>query len=155
VIPADRWKYFSWVLAGFLGGLFIYSGLLKIMDPAAFAGAVKNYRLLPAVFVSAAAIILPWWELAAGVAVWIPKWRRAGALVLAGLACVFLIAVISALIRGLDISCGCFGAHSHRAGLSTLAIDIASLAAAACLLIPSPARPETRGGPGTEGNTLS
>ena len=41
-----------------LGAMFLYAGIVKIADPAAFAQAVANYRILPLALVNAAAVIL-------------------------------------------------------------------------------------------------
>ena len=122
------------VLAGVLlawatAGVFLYSGAIKVWDPRTFAEDVANYRMLPPFAVALTAAVLPWCEILAGAALVVPRWRRAGALLAAGMAVMFIIAVVTAMIRGLDISCGCFGAGSHAAGLQTLGLDLLILAA--------------------------
>jgi hypothetical protein len=61
-------------------------------------------------------------------------WRRAGALALAGLLAAFTVAVGSAVLRGLDIDCGCFGTGSGPASWLTVMRNLALLAAAVALL---------------------
>jgi hypothetical protein len=119
-------------LAWALGGIFAAS--VKIADPQAFSVALSNYRLLPAELVNPAAIFLPWVELAAGAALLLGTWRWAGAMLVFGLSGMFLLAVASAMLRGLDIRCGCFGPHSGEAGSFTLLLD-AGLLAASWLII--------------------
>jgi uncharacterized membrane protein YphA (DoxX/SURF4 family) len=92
----------------FIGLLFIVSSLDKIVDPAAFARAVANYGLLPAFLPPVIATILPWIELLCGLCVLFGFMLRGSSLLLAAMLGVFTLAVISALVRGLDISCGCF-----------------------------------------------
>ena len=75
------------------------------------------------------ALLLPWWELGAGLALLLPGWRRAGAAIVFVLTCVFIGAIISAMVRGLDISCGCFGVHSSKVGFLLLAFDLSLLLA--------------------------
>ncbi|HLO25457.1 MAG TPA: MauE/DoxX family redox-associated membrane protein, partial [Geobacteraceae bacterium] len=45
-----------------LGGVFLYAGFTKIADPAAFAGDIAAYRVLPYFGNYLAAAILPWLE---------------------------------------------------------------------------------------------
>lgn len=123
-----------WILALALAGIFIYAAVLKIVEPAEFAQSIKNYRMVPLALVNLMALILPWWEISAGAAILFPRWRKAAATILLGLGIVFAIAVLTAMIRGLDITCGCFGQHSARAGLETLAVDLFIIIASLVLL---------------------
>lgn len=43
----------------FLGAVFVYASLDKILHPQAFAEMVYNYQLLPDVLINLTAIILP------------------------------------------------------------------------------------------------
>jgi putative oxidoreductase len=122
------------VLAWGLAAVFVYAAAEKIADPAAFAQAIGNYRLLPPAWVTGLALLLPWWEAGAAAALLLPGWRRTGAWLILGLVGVFMLAIGSALVRGLDINCGCFGTHSHRAGLWALLLDALLAAAAVALL---------------------
>jgi hypothetical protein len=61
-------------------------------------------------------------------------WRRANALILAGLCVIFLIAIASVLVRGIDTQCGCFGhLFAGRMGPKHLLIDGTLLAMAVWL----------------------
>lgn len=93
-----------------LGGMFVYAGVMKIADPAGFAQAIANYRILPLWMVSTAAIILPWVEVLAGTSLILGLFLPGGSLIVAGLMLAFACALGFDLWRGLDISCGCFGA---------------------------------------------
>ena len=118
-----------------VGGFFVYTGLLKISDPAVFATDVSNYRLLPHPVINLFAITLPWVEVVAGTTLVLGRWSRASALTIAVLLVVFIIAVSQALARGLDIKCGCFGTvTASKAGLETLALEVTLLAMAAWLV---------------------
>jgi uncharacterized membrane protein YphA (DoxX/SURF4 family) len=124
-----------WTLLGLrllVGGIFAVAGAVKITDPAGFAVEAANYRLLPGALVNLMAITLPWIEVLAGGLLVIGVWRRASAAVIAVLMAAFIVAITSALARGLDVRCGCFGKLSARpAGLKTLAQDGALFLAAA------------------------
>ena len=112
------WNVLRTILAWGVGIVFLYASVLKIADPADFAQSIKYYKLLPLGAINAVALLLPWWELSAALALFVPTWRRAGAGIVFVLTVVFIVAVASAVLRGLDISCGCFGAHSSKVVLT-------------------------------------
>ncbi|OGR81824.1 MAG: hypothetical protein A2902_06925 [Elusimicrobia bacterium RIFCSPLOWO2_01_FULL_64_13] len=92
----------------FLGILFIFSGIGKVIDVPGFAVAVSDYGILPAVLVRPFAFLVAWTELAAGLMLIFGagvKWAAGTVAVLMG---VFFIAAAVGLARGLDIDCGCF-----------------------------------------------
>lgn len=90
--------------------VFIFAAVPKIIDPATFAKAIYQYHLAPAWSISLMAIYLPWIELVCALAfLFVPHWRPASGLLIAGMLFVFTAAVAISLYRGLNISCGCFG----------------------------------------------
>ena len=92
-----------------LGGMVLYAGVTKALDPRAFAVDIGHYRLLPHPLVLAGSVYLPWLEILCSAAV-LTRWRERGALlILASLCTLFSAALASAWIRQLDITCGCFG----------------------------------------------
>jgi uncharacterized membrane protein YphA (DoxX/SURF4 family) len=91
-----------------LGGIFIYTGIPKLMHPAEFARLVYGYRILHPSLVNLVGITLPWVEVIAGVFLVIGIIPRSSAAVIAGLLGVFIIGGFLALARGLEIKCGCF-----------------------------------------------
>lgn len=125
----------TWLLRLGLGGLFVYTGALKLTDPTAFAVEIHNYQLIPALAPLLAAT-LPAVELAVGAAILVgpSPFRRAGALASAALMAVFTVAVGSAVARGVNISCGCFGAGSGPVTYLTVLRDVLLLAGSVALL---------------------
>lgn len=118
----------KWTLRLLLGGAFVAAGALKVADPAQFALAVSHYRLAPEATVNLIAIFLPWIEIVSGFCVLAGIWRQAALNVITGLTVIFLFAILSALARGLNIECGCFGTIGGRhVGLVNLAIDVTLL----------------------------
>jgi putative oxidoreductase len=91
-----------------LGGLFILASLDKIADPNAFATSILNYKVIGETLAMTAATILPLFELACGLLLILGIYPRTSALLITGLLAIFTVLVISAMARGLDISCGCF-----------------------------------------------
>lgn len=101
----------------FLGILFIYAGIDKIIHPAAFAKAVYNYQILPDFLINLAAIVLPWLELIIGVFLILRLWLPGAVLLSNILLAAFFGALVFNMARGLDIKCGCFGlAESSASG---------------------------------------
>lgn len=92
----------------FLGTLLVISSVDKIADPAAFAQSIEDYRLISGTAATVAATVIPWMELLSGLALMAGVIVQASALLSGTLLFVFTLAVISAVARGLDISCGCF-----------------------------------------------
>jgi uncharacterized membrane protein YphA (DoxX/SURF4 family) len=92
-----------------VAGVFLYAAIPKIGNPAAFATDVANFRMLPASLVNVAAVTLPWIELVAACFLVLGIWTRGAALVCTGLLLVFTIALGAAVVRGINIECGCFG----------------------------------------------
>jgi putative oxidoreductase len=93
-----------------LAGVFLWAGLLKLADPRAFAVDVRSFHLVSDPWVAWIALGLPWLEIFASLALMAAPWRLAGATALGGMLLIFLGGILSAWARGLDISCGCFGA---------------------------------------------
>ena len=117
-------------IAILIGALFVYAGVVKVIDPAAFARDIDNYKILPWFVGVRFAFYLPWLEILCGAAVITRKLYVGGVSILAGLTFVFIIASIVAKARGLDITCGCFGHASKYLNFAGhLALDFALLAA--------------------------
>ena len=92
-----------------LGGLFLYAGSAKIGSPQSFADSIASFRLLPVPLIDPAALGLPPLEILLGL--WlISGWqRRQAAFSTLALTGFFLLALASALVRGIPVDCGCFG----------------------------------------------
>jgi putative oxidoreductase len=108
-----------------LAGVFIYAGVVKGTDPVAFAGQVANYQILPYAWNYLVAATLPYLELLCGMLLLLNKRVRPAVLVLFMLNLIFMLALGSLLMRGIDIDCGCFkpGAATHTSPLAALLRD--------------------------------
>jgi putative oxidoreductase len=128
-------SFWNWFLRLALGGIFVSAGALKILDPARFASAVGNYRLVPHEFINIVAILVPWIELAAGLCVISGIWLRPAALILTVMTGIFTLAVILCARPGVEyIECGCFGRiDGAKIGLQSLAINLVLFCLAAVL----------------------
>ena len=103
-----------------LGGVFIYASLGKLFSPGEFMTAVRNYRILPPLLVAVTAYGLPWLELIFGILLVLKLYTRPAAAVLSFLLLVFIGVILSALVRGINIDCGCFWQQLNRGNPSPL-----------------------------------
>ena len=126
------------IVALIIGGIFIYAGVIKAMDPVAFANDIDNYKILPWPLVVRLAFYLPWLELLCGLALILRFFYRGGLFILTGLTFVFIAASVIAKVRGLDITCGCFGHVSQNWNFPAhVALDLAILGALVGLFVSS------------------
>ena len=103
----------EWMCRLLVAGTFLLAAVPKLLDPVSFAKAIANYRLiLPLIgqgYVFPAAMFMPALEAVGALALLFNRWRRAGSLVCGALLIVFIVLIAQAVIRGLNIDCGCFG----------------------------------------------
>lgn len=118
-----------------IAAVFIYAGVLKVIDPVQFAIDIDNYKILPWPIVVAFAFYLPWLEIFCGLALIARKFYGGGLSILTGLVGVFIVASIFAKARGIDITCGCFGHVSNNWSFAThITVDFVLFAALVALL---------------------
>jgi len=98
-----------------LAGAFVMAALPKIQDPSAFAASVAAFRVIDSDLSAWVALFLPWLELVIGLGILMPAIQRTSGALIGLLLLIFIILHASAWVRGLDISCGCFGAETGEA----------------------------------------
>ena len=124
------------LLARFIvGGVFIYSGVVKAMAPAEeFAYAIESYKVIGAGPALLAAYTVPWIELYAGLLLAAGIFTRLSALFTGAMLCFFELLLGQAWLRKLPItSCGCFGSSGSNSIKHELLQNLALLA----LLLPA------------------
>jgi len=133
-IPQFVWRIVDVIIAA----VFIYAGAIKALDPVQFAHDIDNYKILPWMIAVGLAFYLPWLEAFCGLALILRRLYLGGLSILTALISVFLVATIAAKVRGLDITCGCFGHASQHWNFSAhLALDLLLLVALIFLLLRS------------------
>lgn len=93
-----------------IGGTFIYASLYKIIDPASFAKSVWYYHLVPGDLINLMALILPWIELLCGIGLILGIWYHGSVVLVNVLTVTFILALSTAIVKGINIECGCFKA---------------------------------------------
>ena len=99
-----------------LGVILIYASIDKIVHPAEFAKAMGNYNVLPFGLENLLGIVLPILELLVGICLVFGIMLDGSAIITAGMMTVFIIALSQAMIRGIDINCGCFKVTVENGG---------------------------------------
>ena len=83
---------------------------------------MQHYQILPYAASVALAFYLPFLEIVCAAALWSRRWERGALALLSAMTLVFIAALASAWMRGLNIHCGCFG--SETAGKAAIATAI-------------------------------
>ena len=109
---ANPVRAFEWLVRLGLCGLFLYAGISKLGDPAAFAQDVSHYRVLPDALAPLVAVALPVLEVVTAIALLLPGYVRGGAALSALMLFGFALGMAQAKLRGIDLECGCFGTDS-------------------------------------------
>ena len=154
---------FLWRILGLVvAAIFIFAGLTKILDldhliadlqqlqftnaladlrnvslanPGEFARDIDNFKILPWPVSVALAFYVPWLEIFCALGLVFRFLYRGALSILSVSIVVFTLAIIAAKVRGLDITCGCFGhASQHWSFPSHLATNLTILAALLALL---------------------
>ena len=94
-----------------LGGLFVVAGAMKALDMRTFVDVVQAYRIAPHVMIVPVAFVVPWVEIVLGAALLLGFWLRSSAVLSAGLLIAFMVGLGVNILRGADMSCGCFGPY--------------------------------------------
>ena len=134
---------FTLVVRIALGCLFLWSSLPKIRQPYDFLSSVYNYELVGPKLGMLIAMTLPWLELLVGICLVGGIFVSGTLLASIGMAAMFAFVLASALYRGLEISCGCFGVSdaeiiSYSTLIRACLILLFSLAAYICIVILRP-----------------
>ena len=112
-----------------LGAIFVVAALPKIADPPSFAHMIYNYRLVPGSLINISALIMPWVEVLAGLALILGVWKSAARNVIGVMLAIFIIAISINLVRDNAIDCGCFNVSdrgkTHEQRIFDMKVDVA------------------------------
>jgi uncharacterized membrane protein YphA (DoxX/SURF4 family) len=103
-----------------LGVVMLIAGAEKLGALEAFGANIYNYQILPVELVNIAALLFVWAEITVGVLLVVGAGVRGSAMLSGLMLALFIVAIGSAMARGLKIDCGCFvgkdAAHSATVG---------------------------------------
>ena len=117
-----------------VGYIFVSYGFEKILAPKDFAHSIMNYEMMPHAWVNMAALVMPWVEVFAGAMLIFGIRVRAAALIASAMLVMFIMAIGSAMTRGLEINCGC-SAHAEPVGFPKIFEDLGFLVLSLLLVL--------------------
>ena len=100
---------FSRLFRILLGLIFLFAGIAKISDPVRFIFTLREFDLFSEAVIPFMVLYLPWLEFILGLFLILGLLYRASAFLLACLNTMFAIAILTVVVRGMEIDCGCFG----------------------------------------------
>ena len=106
----DKILFSIWPYRGvriILALIFLWAGVVKILDPDAFAIILEAFDLLPYSWIMPVAVVLPILEILAAIGLLFDV--RGSLAAVTGLLIIFLAVLGYGVWLGLDIDCGCFG----------------------------------------------
>lgn len=102
-------KYLIFALRVAMGGVLLVAGALKVPNPTALASTIAGFQLVPSAAAGPMGVFLPWFEMLLGGYLVVGYLTRAAAWVAFSEFAIFAGAIASVVVRGIHISCGCFG----------------------------------------------
>lgn len=120
--------------------LYLWTGLSKLLDVPAFAASLRNYHLVPEALIPLLAYSIPILEIALALLLVLRPMSPGVPLASLVFSSQLLIVNCSAIVRGLDVSCGCFGASSKSIDFKILLLDLMMMAMSYRLLSASQAQ---------------
>ena len=115
-------KIFIRTICVLIGILFLYSGILKILNPVEFSLTVAKYGILPEKFINIFSVILPFLEIFSGFFLLTGFFIRGSSLTISLLLLIFTIAIFYVTIKGYSFECGCFEIFGKETKTSILLI---------------------------------
>jgi uncharacterized membrane protein YphA (DoxX/SURF4 family) len=109
-----RYAWLEMLLRWIVGLAFVLASLHKIANPAAFAQIVYSYDLFPVFAINLIAIVMPFVEFTAGLALMVGIYPRAAAALVNLLLMTFALIIAYNLLRGHEFDCGCFPTFISR-----------------------------------------
>jgi putative oxidoreductase len=128
-----------WLCRCILGGIFIYTGYIKIGHSLEFTGVINGYKLFPAQYHFYIAEYFPCFEITLGILLLIGFRRKIRyiAAIAVALLLFFIVILIITNARGIEANCGCFSLDD-RISPKTIARDSLILIPALYLLLAGP-----------------
>lgn len=101
--------YLNWILRCVLSITFVYAAISKIFYPNEFFNNIRNYQLISDYLSYVTAYFLPAFEIVIAIFILTKRFFTISTLSITFMLLIFILAILSAWVRGLDINCGCFG----------------------------------------------
>ncbi|MDC1050978.1 DoxX family membrane protein [Candidatus Marinimicrobia bacterium] len=107
-----------------LGIIFIGASFDKIIDPKSFSSLIDNYHVTPVLLNNLAALFIPWLELVVGICLIRGVYINGASFIVSSLLVFFIFILVQALVRGINLDCGCFSLSSSNLDESELKLNM-------------------------------
>ena len=109
-----------WTCRIVLGGIFLYTGHIKLESPLQFAAILFGYKLFLDSLILLLTHYFPWVEIALGILLLVGWKIRYVSLAACGLLATFIAVLTTTYLRGIDANCGCFSFNDRITPLTIL-----------------------------------
>jgi putative oxidoreductase len=114
-------RFLHWICRLALGGVFLYSGYVKMKAPLQFAADIAAYKLpMPDGMLFPISQYFPWVEIILGALLLIGWKMRWWGIAASALMLFFITLLTVTYFRGIDANCGCFGSGDKISPLTML-----------------------------------
>jgi len=94
-----------------VGVTFVYAAWDKVLHPNAFAMAVRGYQVVPVNVSNLFALAVAWAELVSGTLLIVGVFTRQAAGAVFLLLGMFVVALVTVIVKGIVVDCGCFSSE--------------------------------------------
>ena len=117
-------RSFIWTVRTIIALIFIYSGVVKFLNLYEFGEVISRYHILPQGIEIPFASLIVAAEIILGLLFILGVYEKETGVFLILLNIVFIFAMFTAIVRGIDTSCGCFSKEGDVLGLKDIVRDI-------------------------------
>lgn len=139
------WQFIARCFALLIAGILFWSGAEHLKNPYAFLTSVLRYRLVSGQTAMVVAMALPVAQTVIAGMIFLGIGRSHAMLWAAALLTLFTGVQMSALVRGLEIGCGCFGI-ANETPISWLSMSRVAILAALGWCVVATRQPSVRSG---------
>ena len=112
----NLFKYinFQFLFRLIIGYIFIAASVDKIIDPLSFSNIIDNYHITPILLNNFFALFIPWLEFVIGICLILNIKVRGASFISILLLLWFIFILTQAILRGINVDCGCFDLSSSN-----------------------------------------
>ena len=121
ILNNENFLYISRLI---LGVIFIFASFDKIIDPKSFSSVIDNFHVTPILLNNLAALFIPWLELVVGICLIRGVFINGASFIASSLLLFFIFILVQAIIRGINLDCGCFDLNNATLDESELKIKM-------------------------------
>ncbi|MGH7135393.1 MAG: MauE/DoxX family redox-associated membrane protein, partial [Pirellulales bacterium] len=143
--PGESIRVASAVLSLLVAAVLLFTGVIHGAQPYLFVHTIASYRILPPTAAGLVGVSLPYLQTVVALCIGFRIAEKTALAIATLVFGTFALAQIAALIRGMDIDCGCFGFAARQVSLSSAALPIVLVGACVVGIVGNRGRAESPG----------